>query len=137
MKQIIALAALALAAGCTAASPETEALARADGEVKLAAELRDYQPSGPPVSCVPLRNLGGNRSAGEGAVIFGSGSRVWVNRPPAGCPLIDGGKAVTLRTTGSQLCRGDIVNVVDTLSGIHHGSCGLGDFEPYTRRRDG
>lgn len=136
MKQIIALAALTVASGC-AASAEDQALVRADSEAKLAVELRDYQPSGVPVSCVPLRNLGGNRSAGEGAVVFGTGSRVWVNRPPAGCPLIREGRAVTLRTTGSQICRGDIVGVVDTLSGIHYGSCGLGDFEPYTRRRDG
>jgi hypothetical protein len=136
MKHIIALAALALASGC-AASAEDEALLRADSEVELAAELRDYQPSGTAISCVPLRDLGGNRSAGQGAVIFGSGNRVWVNRPPAGCPVIRHGRTVTLRTTGSQLCRGDIINVVDPVSGINYGSCGVGDFEPYTRRRDG
>jgi hypothetical protein len=134
MKQIIALAALSLAAaGCTA-SAEDQAIARADGEATLAAELRNYQPSGAPVSCIPLRNLSGNRSAGEGAVIFGTGSRVWVNRPPAGCPLINDGRTLTLRTSGSQLCRGDIVNVVDAGSGIQYGSCGLGDFTPYRRR---
>ena len=138
MKHIIALAALALAAGCTAASPETEALARADGEAKLATELRNYQPAGAPVSCVPLRTLGGNRSAGEGAVIFGGkGTRVYVNRPPAGCPLLDHGRAISFRTTTNQLCRGDIVSVFDPVNGINYGSCGLGDFEPYTRRREG
>ena len=138
MKQIIALAALALAAGCTAASPETEALARADGEAMLAAELRDYSPAGTPVNCVPLRNLQGNRSAGEGAIIFGGQSgRLYVNRPPAGCPVLDSGRAISFRTTGSQLCRGDIVNVFDPVSGFGFGSCGLGHFEPYTRRRDG
>jgi hypothetical protein len=137
MKQIIALTALALAAGCTAASAEDQAIARADGEATLAAELRDYRQAGTPVSCVPLRNLGGNRSAGEGAVIFGSGSRIWVNRPPAGCPLVRDHAALTLRTTGSQICRGDIVNVVDTASGMNYGSCGLGDFTPYERAREG
>jgi hypothetical protein len=134
MKQIIALAAMALAAGCAASSPETEALARADGEAKLATALRDHQPAGPPVSCVPLRNLQGNRSAGEGAIVFGSnGGRLYVNRPPAGCPLLDHGRAISLRTTGSQLCRGDIVNVFDPVSGIDYGSCSLGDFTPYER----
>jgi hypothetical protein len=138
MKQIVALAALALAAGCAASSPETEALARADGEAQLATALRDHQPAGPPVSCVPLRNLQGNRSAGEGAIVFGGQSgRLYVNRPPAGCPLLDSGRAISLRTTGTQLCRGDIVNVFDPVSGFGFGSCGLGDFEPYTRRRDG
>jgi hypothetical protein len=133
MKHIITLAALALTAGC-AASAESEANLRADGEAALAAELRDYRPSGPPMSCVNLRTLGGNRSAGEGAVIFGgSGSRVYVNRPPAGCPILRPGRALNVRTTGSQLCRGDIVTVVDTLNGINYGSCGLGDFTPYER----
>ena len=133
MKHIIALAALALTAGCAASSAEDQAIARADGEATLAAELSNYRQSGPPVSCVPLRNLGGNRSAGEGAVIFGSGSRVFVNRPPAGCPLVRNGRALSLRTTASQICRGDIVNVFDPVSGINYGSCGLGDFTPYER----
>jgi hypothetical protein len=139
MKQIIALAALALAAGCTAASAENEAIARADGEAKLASEMRDYQQSGEPVSCVPLRNLGGNRSAGEGAVIFGdrSSSRLYVNRPSGGCPLLRVGTALSLRTSGTQICRGDIVSVFDPQTGVNFGSCGLGDFTPYERRRDG
>ena len=137
MKQIIALAALALAAGC-AASAEDQSLARADGEAKLAAELRDHRPAGEPVTCVTLRNLGGNRSAGENAIIFeGQGGRLWVNRPPAGCPVLTHGRALNVRTTTSQLCRGDIVSVFDPLNGTDYGSCGLGNFEPYERRREG
>jgi hypothetical protein len=137
MKHIIALVALSLVGGCAAASAEDQAMARADGEATLAAELRDHRPSGPPVSCVPLRNLQGNRSAGEGAIIFaGQSGRLWVNRPPAGCPVIDSGRAISLRTTGTQLCRGEIVNVFDPVNGFNYGSCGLGDFEPYERRRD-
>jgi hypothetical protein len=137
MKQIIALAALALASGC-AVSAENEAIARADGERELAAELRDYRQSGETVSCVPLRNLGSNRSAGEGAVIFGGNNkRLYVNRPLGGCPLIRPGMALSLRTSGTQICRGDIVSVFDTQTGVNFGSCGLGDFTPYERRRDG
>jgi hypothetical protein len=138
MKQIIALAALALTAGCTAASAEDEAIARADGETKLAAELRDYRQSGEPMSCVPLRNLGNNRSAGEGVVIFGGNtSRLYVNRPSGGCPLLRIGTALSVRTSGTQICRGDIVSVFDPQTGVNFGSCGLGDFTPYERRRDG
>jgi hypothetical protein len=136
MKQIIALAALALAAGCSAASAEDQSLARADGEAKLATELRNYQPAGQPISCVSLRTLEGNRSAGENAVIFdGPGGRLYVNRPPAGCPVLRHGRALNVRTTSSQLCRGDIVSVFDPLNGTDYGSCGLGEFEPYQRRR--
>ena len=137
MKTLIALTAFALTAGC-AASAEQEELARADTEASLAAELRDYRQAGETVSCVPLRNLGGNRSAGEGAVIFGgTGSRVWVNRPRDGCPLLRDTRALTVRTTGNQLCRNEIVRVVDPATGTFYGSCALGDFTPYERRPAG
>jgi hypothetical protein len=135
MKQIIVMAALLSAAGC-AASAEQGAEMRADSEAKLGAELRDYAQAGEPVSCVNLRNLGGNRSAGEGAIIFGGNApRVYVNRPPAGCPALNSGRALQVRTSASQLCRGEIVTVFDPLNGIQFGSCGLGDFTPYERRR--
>ncbi|HEY0149436.1 MAG TPA: hypothetical protein VGB70_10580 [Allosphingosinicella sp.] len=134
MKHIIALAALGLAAGC-AASTDDRAELRADTDVRLAAELSNYRQSGNTRSCVPLRNLGGNRSVGEGAVVFGSGSRIWVNRPRDGCPLLRDDRTLILRTTSSQICSGDIVSVVDAQSGIHYGSCALGDFTPLERRR--
>jgi hypothetical protein len=133
MKKIIAFAALASAAACAPGEPlETSA----DDRDALAAELRDYAQAGEPVSCVSLRQLRGNRSVGEGAIVFeGVGSqRLWVNRPPAGCPVLRHGRALRTTTTGTQLCRGDIASVFDPLSGISYGGCGLGDFTPYERR---
>ena len=132
MRKTIAIAGLALAAaGCTAEEPPE---ARMDREAALAAELRDYEQTGPAVSCVSTRDLEGNRSAG-GAIIFeGHGRRIWVNRPAGGCPDLRN-NALKIRTTGTQFCRGDIVDVVDLANGIHYGGCGLGDFTPYERRR--
>ena len=133
MRQMLGLAAVLLTAGCAASEPSAEA--RADGEARLAAELRDYTQSGPPVSCVSLRQLGSNRSAGDGSVIFEgtTGGRLWVNRPTNGCPGLDHGRALQVRTSSSQLCRGDIVTVLDALSHAEFGGCGLGDFTPYRR----
>ncbi len=34
---------------------------------------------------------------------------------------------------GSQLCRGDIVRLVDRTSGFHGGACAIAGFTPYTR----
>lgn len=133
MRIFFACAALALAAGCAPGEPlETSEADRA----ALDAELRDYAQAGPPVSCVSLRNLRGNRSVGEGAIVFeGLGNqRLWVNRPPAGCPVLRDGRALRTTTTGTQLCRGDIASVFDPVSGIGYGGCGLGDFTPYERR---
>jgi hypothetical protein len=135
MKQILALAALSLAAGC-AASADSEANMRADTDVQLTRELANYRQVGEPVSCVNLRNVQGNHSAGEGAIIFqGVGNRLWVNRPPSGCPALQTDRTLITRTPSTQLCRGDIVRVTDLTSGFDYGSCGLGNFTPYERRR--
>jgi len=85
------------------------------------------------VSCVNLRDLGGNRTVGD-AIVFGDHQRrIYVNHPPAGCPELGTDRALTFRTTMTQLCRGDIVTVVDLSSRSMAGSCSLGDFTPYDR----
>ena len=133
MRKIILLAAAALGvAGCA----NQEALERMDAETDaaLAEELNGWAQAGPPQNCVSQRMLRSNRSVGEGAIIFeASSDRVFVNRPPAGCPGIRFGRALSTRTTSSQLCAGDIATVFDPVSGSEYGSCGLGEFTPYQR----
>ncbi|HEX8574505.1 MAG TPA: hypothetical protein VF759_17320 [Allosphingosinicella sp.] len=132
MRKIIALTAIMATAACT---PEPMELS-ADDEGRLAAALDGYEQTGPAESCVNLRTLRGNRSAGEGAIIFeGQGDRVWVNRPPAGCPALTYSRTLQTKTTTNQLCRGDIATVFDAVTGVHFGSCGLGEFTPYRRRQ--
>jgi hypothetical protein len=133
MRYLILLAAAGLAAGCTTDEPvETTA----NDEAKLAAQLAGYEPVGPPVDCVNLRDLDGNRSAGEGAIVFaGRGGRKWVNRPAGGCPSLEFGRALRTQTSTGRLCRGDIAAVFDPVARIEYGACGLGDFEPYRRVR--
>jgi hypothetical protein len=132
MKYLLLFASACLAAGCTTDEPVEMA---ANDEARLSAQLADYEPDGPPVSCVNMRNLDGNRSF-DGAIVFdGSGGRKWVNRPAGGCPSLEFGRALRTRTSSSQLCRGDIVSVFDPVSGSEYGGCGLADFEPYRRVR--
>jgi hypothetical protein len=133
MKKIVALSLVTLVAGCMDQRP-MEMSAQAQTELAAAIEGRS---AGPPQSCVSSRDLRGNRSAGEGAIIFDGPSQnlLFVNRPAAGCPELRMGRALKTRTTGSQLCRGDIVDVFDPVSGFSSGSCALGDFTPYRRLR--
>jgi hypothetical protein len=134
MKKIIALVSVLLTAGCMAASAEQSAQMEADSEARLGAELRNYEQAGPPVSCVNQRDLGGNRSAGDAIVFDGrTRSTIYVNRPAGGCSELQFGRALITRTTGSQLCRGDIATVFDPVSRTEFGGCGLGDFTPYRR----
>ena len=132
MRKIIALAAIAATAACTAEPLEMSM----DDEALLAAELRGFEQTGPAESCVSLRNLRGNRSVGEGAIVFeGQGDRIWVNRAPGGCPALTRSRAIKTQTTSTQLCRGDIATVFDPTTGFHYGGCGLGEFTPYRRER--
>jgi hypothetical protein len=39
-----------------------------------------------------------------------------------------------VRSTSTQLCRGDIATVMELTSRTTYGGCGLGDFQPYRRR---
>jgi hypothetical protein len=133
MRYLILLAAAGLAAGCTSDEPVEMA---ANDEAKLAAQLAGFEPDGPPVSCINLRDLDGNRSAGEGAIVFaGRGGRKWVNRPAGGCPSLEFGRALRTHTSTGRLCRGDIATVFDPVARIEYGACGLGDFEPHRRAR--
>jgi hypothetical protein len=136
MRNLLLLASACLAASCTTDSPEQRAEMQASDEASLATQLRGFEPAGPPVQCVSSRDLKGNRSAGETAIVFsGIGGRLWVNRPPAGCPDLRFSRALKTRTPSTRLCRGDIATVFDPVSGIGYGSCGLGEFEPYRRLR--
>ena len=133
MRYLILIASVCLAAGCTRDDPVETAV---DDESRLAAQLAGYEPDGPPVACVNLRDLDGNRSAGNAAIVFaGRGGRKWVNRPAGGCPTLEFGRALRTRTTSGRLCRGDIATVFDPVPGVEYGACGLGDFEPYRRVR--
>jgi hypothetical protein len=133
MKNVLSLACLALlAAGCTDSRPVE---ASASDEAQLSAALAGYEQSGPPQSCVDMRNLRGNRSAGETAIIFDgpTSATLYVNRPVGGCSDLGFGRALVTRTTSTRLCRGDIATVYDTASRTNYGGCGLGDFIPYRR----
>jgi hypothetical protein len=130
-KLVCSLIAVGAAALCVSAAPQPS------DEERLAQALANYQQSGPPTDCVMERELGDNRSAGHSAIIFNGTTsyHIWVNRPAGGCPNLNHGLALVIRTPMDRLCRGDIADVVDPVARISEGSCVLGDFTPYQRVR--
>ena len=134
MKTLLALPLVSLTLGCMAERPMEMSAA---AQTQLAEELQGRVQAGPPQSCVSTRTLGGNRSVGEGAIIFRTtgSDLVYVNRPPAGCPEIGIGRAIRVRTTTTRLCAGDIAEIFDPIQNIGYGGCGLGEFTPYRRPR--
>lgn len=134
MKHVLVIALVALAAGATAA--DEPQMSQRDQE-RLDRVLAG-RTAGTSVSCVRQPDLRGNQSFGESVIMFeGRGDIVWINRPAGGCPTMNMGRSLVTRTTTTQLCRGDIVSVVDPVSGVQFGGCGLGDFVPYRRDRAG
>ncbi len=130
MRSIMIVPILALAAACTA-EPPAEASAEAQSE--LSVELAG-RTAGEPQMCVRQLDLTSNRTVGQ-ALVFGTRGRDLVYVNSADCPELKAGRALKTKTSGTQLCAGDIVDVFDPVAGFSFGSCGLREFTPYRRQR--
>ena len=60
---------------------------------------------------------------------------VYVNKPYGGCANAEHNILSYKRST-SSLCKGEIIQLIDNLSGMTMGSCAFGDFVPYTKDAD-
>lgn len=137
MRVLIPLAALAALGGCAGAPTPSEEAAAARRAVKAEAELAGTlkgRTAGKPVTCVNLRDVRSTRTIGDRTLIYEvSSSLVYRNDPAGGCPASAAGRTLVTRTPSTQLCRGDIVRVVDLTAGFDVGTCVLGDFTPYRK----
>ena len=132
MKRLVTLGLACLALGCAPAEP-VEMSAQAQGRLDEALAGRV---AGPPVDCVNSSELRGNRTFGDGAILFEArGDILYLNQPPGGCGGLGPGRAFRTTTTVARMCRGDIITVFEPVSGAEYGGCGLGDFVPYRRER--
>ena len=124
-----AAAATTLAACETVDSQPTQRSARAQQnfDKALAGKV-----AGKPESCLPLYRSNDMTVIDDDTILYRDGRTTYVNQPLGGCNnLGNGSYALVTRSTGSQLCRGDIAEVRDMTAGITVGSCALGDFVPY------
>lgn len=96
-------------------------------------ELLAGRTAGKPVSCVSLRDVRSTRIVDETAIIYELSRKRWlVNFPRGGCPSLREDRTLVTTTPSTRLCRGDIARVIDPPSPMEFGSCGLGDFVPYS-----
>lgn len=137
MRSVIPFIAIAAVAGCTAAPPPPPPLAALTTQQQ--AELNRLigdKVAGTPQSCLPSYRAEDMRAINDRTIVFrDSPGRAWVMHPQDECNLISGPGpyALVTRTPTTQLCRGEIAQVVDTVSGATVGSCVIGDFIPYVR----
>jgi hypothetical protein len=131
---------LAAAAGCTASGdmgggPETAEVSpiRARGEALLARELAD-KTAGPPQACISRFEAEKMDTPNDETLLFRvSNDLVYTNQPQGGCPATGTSRRLERRTIGTNLCRGESLQVVHNTSGAFIGNCILGDFVPYRR----
>jgi len=130
---IFATAAIGLAACATATGqPEQRsAKAQATYDKALAGKV-----AGKPTNCLSLQRSNDMTVIDDDTILYRDGRTTYVNKPLGSCNLLSRGSyALVTRSSGSQLCRGDIATVTDVSTGTTVGSCAIGDFVPYTAAR--
>lgn len=132
---LLALATLSLA-GCAASDAD---IARqedrtARDQARLTRALAGYVP-GESRSCLSGIDRRGTRGAQYygSTILYPIGKRIVRNDMNGGCQLRGDPILVTQTPTG-DLCRGDIVQLIDRGSRFPVGSCAFGDFVTYRRQ---
>lgn len=130
---VLTAAAFATLAGCAPVQPQPRS-------PKALAELNRYldgRIAGKPQNCLPSYRADDMVIIDDNTVLFRDGSRVWRSEMQGGCPNLGAQRyAMVTRQFGTNsLCRGEIVQLLDTSTGTYAGSCSFGDFVPYERPR--
>lgn len=120
---------LPLLAGCGALGEPPQRSERA--QTRLSRAL-DGKIALEPQRCLPRYRSLDQEIVDRGTILFRDGrNRVFRNDPEGGCPGLDPGRILVVRPLTGELCRGDIVQVVDSTTGTQVGSCAFSDFVPF------
>jgi hypothetical protein len=132
-KSLLTAAFLGLLAGTGAAVAHSSD--KSQGEAKLAKALEGRM-AGTPVDCIQLRDIRSSRIIEGTAILYDTGSTLYLNRPDSGASWLDDNDVLVTDTHSSQLCSIDVVCLFDNASRTPDGSAGLGKFVPYTKSKN-
>ena len=121
-----------LAAAALAAIPATASARERLAPEDQLAKLLEGRVAGEPQNCIPLSMARSSQVIDKTAIVYRIGNTLWVNRPKNADSLDDDDVLVT-KTTGSQLCSIDTVQLHDRTSHFYSGFVSLGEFVPYRR----
>ena len=121
-----------LTAAAIAASPAASAREKLAPEDQLA-KLLEGRVAGEPQDCISLSTARSSQIIDKTAIVYKVGSTYWVNRPKGGAESLDDDDILVTRTTSSQLCSIDAVELRDRTSHMYAGFVSLGKFVPYKR----
>ncbi|GGB17307.1 hypothetical protein GCM10011380_03530 [Sphingomonas metalli] len=138
--RIAVIATCLLVAGCAAGGAPSSSRAAGDpvsydSKRRLSDALKGLTP-GQPQTCLPLGRSPSSESFGSTVLYRFGRNEVWRNDTGPGCERMgQNGDVMVVRTPIGRFCRGDIVQLVDRVSGFPSGSCAFGDFIPYRRAK--
>ncbi len=123
---VVAAGALLLGGAAADARP------RLTGEEQLA-KLLDGRVAGKPVNCINLPNVQSSRVIDKTAIVYGSGSTLYVQRPKSGASSLNSDDILVTQLVSSQLCNIDVVQLRDRNGLFWRGFVSLDQFVPYSR----
>lgn len=132
MRALITAASLAMLALPGAAMASDQVYPK--GEAKLA-KMLEGRVAGKPVKCLSTTSMRDSTVIDKTAIVYRSGSTLYVNRPQAGASSLGGDDILLTKLTGSQLCSIDKIDLIDRGSKMWSGFVSLGEFVPYERVR--
>ncbi len=107
-----------------------------DREAELARALGN-RVAGEPVSCNDLHRVTSSQVINGTAILYRSGSTIYVNWPVNGADSLNRRDTMVNRLPSTRLCNVDTVTMIDQVSGTFRGVVFLGDFVPYRRVETG
>lgn len=134
MRKLFAAAALALIALPGAAMADEQVNAKGEAEL---ARMLEGRVAGKPVRCLPTHAMDNSTIIDRTAIVYRSGSKLYVNRPRSGAEQLNDDDILLTKLYGSQLCNVDKVDLIDRSSRMWSGFVLLGDFVPYERVKTG
>lgn len=134
MRALLTAASLALLALPGAAMAEEKVNAKGEAEL---AKMLEGRVAGKPVKCLSNTTLDNSTIIDGTAIVYRSGSKLYVNRPRSGADQLDDDDILLTKLYGSQLCNVDKVDLIDRSSRMWSGFVLLGDFVPYQKVKTG
>ena len=131
----LGISASALLSGCSVSEAESTPMALTDKQSKLLEKQIGGKVAGEPVSCIYNSRYSNVIRVSDDLLLYKvSGKLVYQNRLRSACPgLARDSDIMVTEQFGSQQCRGDVIKLVDRVSGIPGPFCVLGDFVPYRK----
>ncbi|HEY9131471.1 MAG TPA: hypothetical protein VIM98_06905 [Dyella sp.] len=125
--KVLALSAMTLAVSGQALAADKDAPA-----AELAKRL-EGRVAGPPVDCINLPQAQGTRVYDRTAIVYDFGTTIYVNYPRGGASSLNSDDILLTKTYTTQLCKMDIVRMLDRTGHFPKSFVSLGPFIPYKR----